>query len=79
MATSIYLSLLKTVSGYVDETKAREVIGRQLAKCGATEDTLEAENFKKIAHMVAGAAGLYVADPGRRRDLAKRIAVLAGV
>ena len=78
MATSLYLNLLKTVSDYVSETKAREVIGRQIAKCGATPETLDAESLKKIVHMVAGAAGLYVADAARRTDLAKKIAVLAG-
>ena len=79
MATRTYLNLLETVSVYVDEAKAREVIARQLAKCGATEVTLETENLKKIAHMVAGAAGLYVADPRQRMELARKIAVLAGV
>jgi len=78
MASSTYLSLLKAVSAYVDEAKAREVLGRQMAKCGATADTLDAENFKKIAHMVAGAAGLYVTDPARRVELARKIATLAG-
>jgi len=78
MASSVYLGLLKIVSGYVNETKAREVIGRQIAKCGATPETLDAESLKKIVHMVAGAAGLYVADPSRRTDLAKKIAALAG-
>jgi hypothetical protein len=79
MPTSTYLGLLKTVSGYVDENKAREIIGRQLAKCGATEETLAAESLKTIAHMVAGAAGLYVADSRQRMELARKIAVLAGV
>jgi len=79
MATSVYLGLLKTVSAYVNENKAREVISRQMAKCGATPETLDSEGFKKIAHMVSGAAGLYVADPARRMELARKVAVSAGV
>jgi hypothetical protein len=79
MATSTYLSLLKTVSAYVDEPKARQVIARQMAKCNATEVTLEVESLKNIAHMVAGAAGLYVADPKLRMELARKISVLAGL
>ena len=79
MASSVYLGLLKIVSGYVNETKAREVIARQMAKSGATPETLDAEGLKKISHMVAGAAGLYVAAATRRSDLAKKIAVLAGM
>jgi hypothetical protein len=78
MATSAYLGLLRMVSGYVDEGKAREVIARQMTKCGATPETLEGENLKKIAHMVAGAAGLYVADPRLRMELARKISGLAG-
>jgi hypothetical protein len=78
MATSLYLNLLKTVSDYVNETKAREVIGRQMAKCGATPETLDVESLKKISHMVAGAAGLYVADQSHRPELTKKIALLAG-
>jgi hypothetical protein len=70
--------LLNIVSDYVNETKAREVIGRQMAKCGATPETLDLEGLKKISHMVAGAAGLYVADQIRRPELAKKIALLAG-
>ena len=79
MASSTYVSLHRTVSAYIDSAKAHEVIARQMAKCGATETTLEAEGLKKIAHMVSGAAGLYVADPRRRMDLARDIATLAGV
>lgn len=79
MATSTYLSLHKAVGAYIDGAKAREVISRQMVKCGATEETLDPESLKKIAHMVAGAAGLYVADPKRRMDLARNIATLAGV
>jgi hypothetical protein len=72
-------SLLKTVGGYVNETEARKVIGRQMAKSGATPESLDAESLKKIAYVVAGPAGLYVAEVTRRSDLAKKIAVLAGM
>jgi hypothetical protein len=59
--------------------KESELIAGQLAKCGATEETFGGEHFKKIAHTVAGAAGLYVADPKLRMELARKITVLAGI
>jgi hypothetical protein len=79
MPSSTYLTLLSTVSAFVDETKAREVIGRQLVKCGATPETLTVENLKNIAHLLSGAAGLYVADKAQRAELVRKIAALAGM
>jgi len=73
MATDTYLDLLGIVSGYLADAKAREVIARQMAKCGSTPETLQPTDLKKISQMVAGAAGLYVADPNQRRDLARKV------
>jgi hypothetical protein len=77
MPSNTYLNLLNLVSAYVDKAKAEEVIGRQLPKCAATPETLSVAGLKDIAQLVAGACGLYVADKGRRAELAERISRMA--
>ncbi len=79
MPSSTYVSLLNTVRPFVEETKAREVIGRQLQKCNATPETITLEQLKSIAHLLSGAMGLYVADKAQRAELAGKIAALAGL
>ena len=79
MASSTYAALLRTVSAYVEENKAREVISRQLLKCNATPETLNGESLKSIAHLLSGAAGLYVADRVQRTEPANKISTLAGL
>jgi hypothetical protein len=79
MPNSIYNDLLSLVSIYLDKNKARDVIGRQLAKCGATPETLTIDSFKQIALFLSGASGLYVDDKIRRAKLASAIKKMAGL
>jgi hypothetical protein len=79
MASSVYLGLLKIVSGYVNETKAREVMHARWRSLAQHRKRWTRKPSRKSLTWWQAQQGLYVAAATRRSDLAKKIAVLAGM
>ena len=78
MPSPLYSKLLTAVGGFVDASKAADVIGRQLVKHGATPDNFSADHLKASTIQICGALSLYVPDKARRDEMSAKVAALGG-
>ena len=76
MGNARYENVVSLVSAYVG-AKGPGLVERQLKHCGATPDTLSAEDLKKINTFITGAAALYIPDPAKADEFSKKLAALA--
>ena len=58
MGSVLYDKVLSVAAGYIGEDKARRAIGRQLERCQATPETLDAAQFSQVINFLVGAVTL---------------------
>ena len=73
MATPLYTRVLMVASMYVESDKAREILERQMAKCGSTSATFGVEHLTKVHKTLIGAVQLYLTDKEECNKLASEI------
>ena len=76
MPSAAYADLLRTLSAFIPAEKALGIVGRQLPKCNQTAETLDKAGLKTIRVYVMGAAGLYIPEPARKKELEDKLAAL---
>jgi hypothetical protein len=61
MPSPTYDQLLNAIEPFLGKAKAEQAILRQLARCSATPDSLNAVQLKQIIHFVSGATKIHLA------------------
>ncbi|MSV27529.1 MAG: hypothetical protein EXQ52_02115 [Bryobacterales bacterium] len=77
MPSPLFTRLLAVTRPYMDEKKAAEVIERQIAKIGATADTLAATHLGGLRDRISSVLGLYVSDAGKREEMVVKLKAFA--
>lgn len=77
MANATYNKLLGTLTGYLDEDKAKLAIERQLERVEATEDTVTNAQIPKMLNFMMGAITLYLPDKAKQQELKSQLQALA--
>lgn len=76
MPSSIYISVLNRLMSYLDRGKAEDVLKRYLSSDNVSPDTFNAQDLQRLMPKIVGAAGLYIADKGKREDMANALRAL---
>jgi len=61
MPSPTYDKLLSAIEPYIGKAKAEQAIQRQLARCSATPDSLNAGQVKQIINFISGATKIHLA------------------
>ncbi len=73
MASPLYTRVFNVAAKYVEPGKAKEILERQMAKCGSDSGSFAVEHLKQVHKTLVGAVQLYVTDKDKCRLVADEI------
>ena len=76
MASPLYSRVHGVISKYVDAKQASDILGRQLARCGAADSDFNRDHFAAVKMTLIGAVQLYLTDKDKCYSLADEIKAL---
>jgi hypothetical protein len=77
MPSPFYTKLVTLVGEYVGPEKASGLVTRQITSQQMSPDTFNPAGYATIKVRIVTATGLYLTDPGRKKELADRLNALA--